>query len=181
MMTHQLLGVSVRCFVAAFGASIVAAAAPPSTKPAPPDIGKELDGGLKVSIHVAAKEVETGAPVDVTVTLENVSQQVVQFVQTAPVFDARFVVLDEKGNEMPLTRGGVRLQQIRGAGGRRERVRLKPGETMEFVVRANWLYDLSAPDKYTLTAVTDVDRGFDENRWIRSRSNTITIEVMLPN
>ena len=110
----------------------------------------DVAGGGQMSVSVSSKVFGVCQPVVLRIVLRNVSEKPLPYVETGSD-QFRFTVLDEQGNEMPLTKYGTMIQNplvachfMRGIN------RLAPGGEAEWTIVLNRFHDMTVSGIYSV-------------------------------
>jgi hypothetical protein len=142
------------------------------------DVESAIVKGLQMSIKAERESFKPGEPIVLKVSVKNTTPLVLYLPDTAhPEWDYKFVVKNERGEDVPLTIEGKRLVEdvaiLRKTG-----VEMKPGAEVKAEFRLNKLFAMTTPGLYTLT----VRHGAWENANRVSTtitSNTIRVRVTI--
>src|SRR5215475_1002556 len=107
---------------------------------------------LKITIVAAQNGVKAGDPIEITVTMKNMSDHDITMGKLVSNTHAELnneIIVRDKNGEMPNeTRYKKGIKE--GVAGSRRRFTLKPGEEITETSNINKLYDLSRPGEYTV-------------------------------
>lgn len=109
----------------------------------------DVAGGGQMSVSVSSEVFGVCQPVVLRIVLRNVSEKPLPYEETGPE-QFRFTVLDEQGNEMPLTRYGTMIQDSRGHSYMRGINRLAPGGEAEWTIVLNRFHDMTVSGIYSV-------------------------------
>jgi len=133
---------------------------------------------LKITIVAAQNSVNAGDPIEITVTMKNMSEHDITMVAVGSNSKAELnyeiITRDKNGEMLNKTIYGKGLKG--GVAGSRKLFTLKPGAEITETSNINKLYDFSMPGEYTI----QVERKLPASEGKGTvKSNTITITVIL--
>lgn len=91
-------------------------------------------------------------PVNLRLTIKNVSKRVRFIRETSAIEQYRLVVLDERGKPAPVTEYGEKELKPKEDHLGRMMKAIEPGEESRNTIEVNKLYDMSSPGTYSVTA-----------------------------
>lgn len=152
-------------------------------------VGQPVRSPFSLTISTPTTTVKSGSEVRINITMSNTSNQKILLFRAkgddSGEFNNDLQILDDKANSAPVTEYRRRLKGEPGRPGPHGEpappllssdigCSLEPGKSMEEVIVANKLYDLSQPGKYSIQ-VSRFDLAYSKT-WVKS--NTITLTVV---
>jgi hypothetical protein len=126
--------------------------------------------GLRLTALSASPTVAPGQRVELTISLENHTMQVVRLSDTYPELDYSLVVLNARGDQLSPKQDGSAVASMRFRDA-------QPGQALAYSYDLNATYDLSEPGEYRITASRKVP-PFDGEGWAEVVSNTVVLRVV---
>jgi hypothetical protein len=135
------------------------------------------DHALQITATLKAKSPRIGEPIVVSLCMKNMGALTRTLVMGNPARNLDFTVLDQNGNEVPLTTDG---KWAKARVGFRYFPTLNPGAEIREDVRLDQWVEITKPGRYSLRVKrqSTPDGPIDHSRWTPSESNTLTFVVM---
>ncbi|MEQ1606958.1 MAG: hypothetical protein ABL999_19000 [Pyrinomonadaceae bacterium] len=106
-------------------------------------------------LEMTAKSEEifvVGKPMPLTITVENISDDLVLVPETCVELDYELTIIDFGGKSPALTEKGRRMNSDMGQSlCRRKNLKLQPGKWKQVVINASALYEMTRKGSYTIT------------------------------
>jgi len=135
--------------------------------------------GFQLTLRVMRAQ-SKNQPLTVEFKIENVSKVELWLQETSAEKDYVLELRDSRGQEVPLTERGRKLQNNRGEIFRNIVFKLKPGERKVDLIDVGSLYDLSKPGTYSLRARRRAVKMGSRTKWTQVESNTVTFKIETP-
>ena len=132
--------------------------------------------GFGLIVNLEKDQVGPCQPIRLAITIKNASEDELSFWETCPESDYRFIVEDDKGQVVPLTRYGQRIEKNREIVLSAVPVALKPNDERQDTILLNRIYDMTIEGKYDITAWRHV-RTRDNKGHTKLISNTVEVEI----
>ena len=132
--------------------------------------------GLELVVELDSKSFGPEEPVIIEVTLKNKSSKKYSFIQTLPERDFSFIVKDDKGQTVQLTKYGKLVTGPLDSLGKIG-VTIKPDQELRYKFLVSRLYDMSLSGDYSLTVFKSVLRAEDEKIVERGQVASAPIQI----
>jgi hypothetical protein len=153
-------------------------AAQPSASSAQARLPSFSKGDVRVSLEFTSNEVHSLEPILMHVAVSNGTTNGLFLGLTQPFTDCEVSVIAKDGSGMPHTRYMTQLIRALSHAGSHA-VLIKPGKTHSFTIPVNLLYDMSAPDIYTIQVRMSARRAADSREtWGDIRSDPAQVTVL---
>jgi len=132
---------------------------------------------LKITIVAAQNSVNAGDPIEITVTMKNMSDHDITMGKWVGISQAELnyeIIVKGKNGEMPNETGYRKAIKEGHIHGSRQHITLKPGEERTETSNINKLYDLSMPGEYAIQVEKELPTSEGKGT---IKSNTITVTV----
>ena len=135
------------------------------------------DQALQITATLKTKSPRIGEPIVVSLCMKNMGALTLTLVTGNPARNLDFTVLDENGNEVPLTTYGKSAKARIGV---RYFPTLNLGAEVREDVRLDEIIEIIRPGRFTLKVkrFSSPDGPVDNGRWTPSESNMLTFTVL---
>ncbi len=136
---------------------------------------RSMASGKYVFIAQPEKEsFKLNEPIILRLFLSNHSDKDIYVIQTNPTRDNQLEITNARGEKIPLSEKGKRLLDSPVL--RRIVSRIAAGETIQYAISANDLYDLTAHDAYTVTVKRRILMK-DKKTFVEVKSNPVKVII----
>jgi hypothetical protein len=133
--------------------------------------------GFLMSLSLDQSAFKLDTPILLNITLKNISEQDLPWVESRPEHDFVVTVKTAQGDSPPNTLFGEQLIKFGRSSTKRIRLRVAPGEALRYHLDIRRLYDLSSIGEYSVTVQASVwKRGTDSGTVLVSNTVVFRIE-----
>ncbi|MCI0665423.1 MAG: hypothetical protein L0220_30555, partial [Acidobacteria bacterium] len=118
-----------------------------------------------------------GAPILLSLSIHNVTNNLLYLVESYPEKDYKISILDVNGKTPSLTEWGEHLVRIAGDDYRRVVKKVAPGQTIHNKIDISKIYHLIPGDTYTITVKRQVFKMGRKDQFTDVLSNTVSVRV----
>jgi hypothetical protein len=133
--------------------------------------------GFQLSITADSQEFVSGSAIMLSTLAKNVTDKKLFIVASSNQADYRIEVTTEKGEKIPATRYGQRVEQNKGTYFSRGAVEVLPGNSYDQEILVNQRYDMTEPGVYLVKVKRSVPLG-DGKTSTDVTSNTLRLTIV---